>query len=327
MRSLLLTLSSIITAFLLIPAILLALQSSSDDVTTSLPPSHLLNTISRRDVYSTIFLPSEEQWAHDIKCYAIPYGVIGFVSHLWTYWTIVCLIYYRKPYFPFLPISNSRIDPFLAIAQGLGTAVLTGFNISRCKLSWQLVCISAWKMTFSLGLTFTTISAWATKGKADTLADALGGFGSRLVMFLYIVSCVAGFSGLASVELEVGYIPGVLISHENGSATGAKCEIITLAFMSFASFNAVVCGIWRNGESRSPVSRKDVQETGFRAWTAFVWYFMPALGVVFALYSDWILGVIARDVMGLPSTHQVQYWVRSILGSLKDCLVIILTGE
>jgi len=96
-----------------------------------------------------------ESFSEEIKCYNLPYGVLGFVSHVLTYYTIICLWLGRKPLWPFSRVSFSRFDLALGGFGLLISTLLSIITIVRCKDTWQLLVIGVWKMSMSLlnGLT------------------------------------------------------------------------------------------------------------------------------------------------------------------------------
>ncbi|KAF6751715.1 hypothetical protein DFP72DRAFT_1034123 [Ephemerocybe angulata] len=96
-----------------------------------------------------------ESFSEEVKCYALPYGALGFVSHVLTYYTIIALWFGRKPLWPFSRVSYSWLDLTLGGFGLLISTLLTIVTIVRCKDSWELLVIAIWKMAMSLlnGLT------------------------------------------------------------------------------------------------------------------------------------------------------------------------------
>lgn len=91
-----------------------------------------------------------ESLKEEIKCYSLPYGALGFVSHVLTYYTIACLWYGRKPLWPFSRVTFSRFDLALGGFGLLISTLLTIVTIVRCKDTWELLVIAIWKMGMSL---------------------------------------------------------------------------------------------------------------------------------------------------------------------------------
>lgn len=91
-----------------------------------------------------------ESLSEEIKCYNLPYGALGFASHVLTYYTIVCLWFGRKPLWPFSRVSYSWFDLALGGIGLLISTLLSIVTIVRCKNSWELLVIGVWKMAMSL---------------------------------------------------------------------------------------------------------------------------------------------------------------------------------
>ena len=84
-----------------------------------------------------------------LKCYSLPYGGIGFLSHILTYWTILCLGFGRKPYWPWSRLSAGKFDVCLSSLQVVATVSIAILTIARCRSRWQFVCIAVWKLVMS----------------------------------------------------------------------------------------------------------------------------------------------------------------------------------
>jgi len=90
-----------------------------------------------------------------LHCYNLPFGALGFISHILTYYTIVCLWYNRSPLWPFHKIAWSMLDFVLSFAGLIACIVTSAITIRNCKGTWQLLLIAVWKLSMSLlnGLT------------------------------------------------------------------------------------------------------------------------------------------------------------------------------
>lgn len=107
--------------------------------------------------------PLENYFPLDVlQCYNLPFGALGFISHVLTYYTIVCLWYDRSPIWPF-PSHRLTLGPldfvlsFVGLAACIATAAIT---INNCKNTWQLLLIAVWKLSMSVlnGLTGIHVS-------------------------------------------------------------------------------------------------------------------------------------------------------------------------
>ncbi|KIJ94782.1 hypothetical protein K443DRAFT_109809 [Laccaria amethystina LaAM-08-1] len=87
---------------------------------------------------------------NDIHCYSLPYGALICISHIFTYYTILCPWFGRKPLWPFSRIYFPQLDLVLGIV-GLGvTTAVSITTILRCRNPWQLLVIAVWKLDVSL---------------------------------------------------------------------------------------------------------------------------------------------------------------------------------
>ena len=85
----------------------------------------------------------------EIKCYSLPYGGIGFLSHLLMYYTILCLCWLRRPYFLLRRMVYGRVDIFLSIIQIIVTFTVAIFTMVRCRQSWEFILIAVWRFGLS----------------------------------------------------------------------------------------------------------------------------------------------------------------------------------
>ena len=88
--------------------------------------------------------------AKEIECYSLPYGGLGFASHVLTYYTIVCLWYGRKPMMPSQPVKYSWFDLILGVVGLCVSTAMSIVTIARCRNTWQLLVIAVWKLSMSL---------------------------------------------------------------------------------------------------------------------------------------------------------------------------------
>ncbi|MCJ1292702.1 hypothetical protein MMC34_004255 [Xylographa carneopallida] len=291
----------------------------------------------------------------EIVCYNLPYGAIGFLSHLLTYYTITLLYLKRSPWLPWLRLTHSTLDKLLASLTFLATVILSLFTIVRCSQRWAFVLIAIWKLLLALTLSFCAWDAArvSTREKkyladfhvrggkkaqydydrvetgeqndtqtaypmqprpmfappAETAKQAVLAFRTNVSwwwLFLYCLGMTIGFVGLVSL---------VLMTWENKDV-----RIVTYVFGSVAGagilFTIVVvagcCYCDDDDDDKSGCAK---------FWSVGAWTFGGGLTVcigcvmVFgAFYSDWILGAIAHNLVGVPDSgdgiSSILYWVR-----------------
>jgi hypothetical protein len=87
------------------------------------------------------FLPAKGTSIKDeLKCYSLPYGGLGFLSHVITYWTIGCLSYGRSP-ITTKRIKHWKFDLALALLGLIGSVTLSLITILRCRQRWNFVLL------------------------------------------------------------------------------------------------------------------------------------------------------------------------------------------
>lgn len=112
----------------------------------------------------------------EIKCYSLPYGGVGFLSHFLTYWTILCLGVLRRPYFPIRNLAFGKVDLCLSIVQVVVTLTVAVFTMIRCRQSWEFTLIAVWRLGLSLTVGWWSLYASVSvlaKNKADRTRDLL----------------------------------------------------------------------------------------------------------------------------------------------------------
>ncbi|KAF8653577.1 hypothetical protein AX16_003887 [Volvariella volvacea WC 439] len=163
----------------------------------------------------------------EIQCYSLPYGVLGFVSHILTYWTILWLCLGRKPFWPRWKVSYGLWG---LIWSGAGLGLSTGMaikTIMNCRNTWQLLAIAVWKLFMSLlnGITAVHVALVVMLGRRaeeewwdirEKLKNA------AWWVALYIPGMIAGMAGLMSLVVQ------------NWSDRGVYK--LTIAFYTFVGF-------------------------------------------------------------------------------------------
>lgn len=93
----------------------------------------------------------------EIQCYALPYGAVGIISHLLTYWTFAWMAIGKIPLWPWHKMTSWRFDLFLAILALCTCIPIASITIHRCRLSWHFILISVWKLITSVSLACMSI--------------------------------------------------------------------------------------------------------------------------------------------------------------------------
>lgn len=244
-----------------------------------------------------------------IKCYALPYGTIGFITHILTYYTLLMLTFGRSP-LRWSRIRHYKTDILLGLIGLPLTVVPAAITMVRCRSRWVFYLLAAWKLSLSLMLALTTITTACkvrkgvrpfdyarefsrtvthseNRGKADFEVSI---FRTLLGLMLYGVGTLMGFVGLVALIKDAWYIP--------------KLRHLTYGFVAVVAAVSVFIGIIvYNARENSRFRMGFFASIG----TAIVVF---AAGAV--IYSDWALAIIAGNLIGTPDGNNilvnVLYW-------------------
>src|SRR5271170_7335137 len=75
----------------------------------------------------------------EMQCYSLPYGGLGFASHIITYYTLICLWNRRRPRMPWKTLSSSswKFNIFLGVVELIVSVGIAAFTIIRCRNRWE----------------------------------------------------------------------------------------------------------------------------------------------------------------------------------------------
>jgi hypothetical protein len=82
-----------------------------------------------------------------MHCYSLPFGVLGFISHVLTYYTITVLSTGSSPLRPQKLLAHPKIALCLSSISLVGGFATSVFTLVRCRSYWQLVVIAFWKLS------------------------------------------------------------------------------------------------------------------------------------------------------------------------------------
>lgn len=250
--------------------------------------------------------------SEEIKCYSLPYGGIGFLSHILTYWALFWLGFGRKPYWPCSKLSAGLFDLFLAFIQTVISIAIAGYTIHRCQNRWQFVLIAVWKVVLSLEVGIFGFSAAikardrSKNNKSDResysyspVSPAVSKTLQKMktiwsiddwtpwTLLFYAAGMVVGMVGLLSIVWNLRHNEQIL---DITAVFGAVTATIIVVCILLVFFHCCSCMSINIGKA------------------ILAMFFTTIL--VCALYSDWILGVIAGSLEGFPTSDNVfLYWV------------------
>jgi hypothetical protein len=274
----------------------------------------------------------------EIKCYSLPYGSIGFLSHLLTYWTILVLGFGRKPYWPWSRLSAGKFDLCLSIMQLFITVAIASFTIARCRSRWQFILLAVWKIVMSMivgawGISASRnamkVSAYELLAKSSKIdlakfphaaarADPPPSYEGRdvpykapciwssedhtwLTLFIYAAAAVVGLVGLISLVVENFWISGVWK--------------ITTVFGSLILGTGLACLAlwwWVDADEEENSVRRHSKALLLGLGLSSLGVVPTLMLILAAFYSDWVLGALAGNLVGVPSGDNAYlYWVSS----------------
>jgi hypothetical protein len=229
----------------------------------------------------------------EIQCYSIPYGGIGFASHILTYYTLTCLILGKKPLCPTRPLKHIFLDSVLAIFTFIITVGVAIFTIIRCQNQWEYMLIAIWKIFMTTVVVSTTVTA-------PVLLKYYGQENSKKsawCLALYVPGIVVGFVGLVPLVKQSwsNHTIGIITYVFGGVIVG-----LGIAIVAYSTYNDP-----QKGDGGLLFCSGGITMSWFWGLSTCI----GVWGVLGVLYSDWILGCIAEDLAGLPSSdNAILYW-------------------
>lgn len=275
----------------------------------------------------------------EIQCYALPYGAVGIISHLLTYWTIAWMAVGRVPLWPWHKMKTWRFDLFLAIAALCTCIPIASITIHRCRLSWHFILISIWKLVTSVSLACISIhrcilvrrirearehgthhqlreldqdtryepqrqmyqqynnSSWwqdeqiASQGRED--------HAPLWWLLLYLAGTVVGMVGLFALLWTT-------FRHNK------TVRRLTYGFATPMILAPLLVGIYwfQHHLERPEGGRKVLVSAYIHTFGSAVLAFIAVFGFFSALYSDLVLGAVAENLIGFPTTDYAPlYWI------------------
>ena len=261
--------------------------------------------------------PQEAAAQSEISCYALPYGGLGFASHVLTYLTVYAFSHGRAPLMPWRRLRESRQNLWLTALSGCLALPMTVVSMARCHNTWPFILVAVWKLVFSTTQTVMGIHAALIAGASwfQPTKSPSAGCASQLETGLLRAHefkqefgkiwwwCIFYFLGAF-----VGFV-GIMAIAGNHMADNEQLRITTGAFGA-AVFLVVVLTTgrrWRTYFSKLPAVTPMEDGLEVLRWSAGFAVFVVTL--LFALYSDWALAAVARDNLGMPtSANAPVYW-------------------
>lgn len=229
----------------------------------------------------------------EMLCYALPFGAIGFASHLLTYYTLHMLLAARSPW-SFKRNKHWKMDTLLGVVSLLSTTITSIFTIVRCRGSWQFVVLAVWKMILSLNLGFVSVHTalnlrkgvyekhpWARGNDSVALS------GPAMWCAISLWGIMAGCAGIFDLVHKSWHLPAV--------------KGLTAGLIVFTALLYVLGFVYVLNHDKWDRFDDDILPGMTLGWVGIC---------SIALYSDWILAAIADDWTGVPDgNNAVLYWI------------------
>ncbi|TFK73128.1 hypothetical protein BDN72DRAFT_814932 [Pluteus cervinus] len=238
----------------------------------------------------------------ELSCYSLPFGALGFVSHILTYYTVACLYRGRSPLSPLRAVTHSRFDLIIGILGLVVSSTMAILTLARCRKTWELLTIAIWKLSVSIvnGGTGITVAYAGLEerikreveeglrlpysGRSYVSRFPLKGNRSYLWLILYVPAMIVGMTGLLTLVHRGWNDPHV--------------KWLTVGFAIVGGI-ALALGFFVGAD----------EDVTMKPAAYGLMFFFSAFTFFAALYADWALGLIANNLVGLPSSDNSKfYW-------------------
>lgn len=248
--------------------------------------------------------PGNRSFQAEVHCYSLPYGGIGFVSHILTYWTVVWLGLGSRPLWPSKKLNQKKWDIFLGLLSLIPSVFFAILTVVRCRDRWQFMLIAVWKTTLSLTLSaiglhqgFRLVQAAETinHGALRVASIKAAPFWWTMV---YGLGTIVGLVGTLSIIAET-------------FSMNSSVRAIVFAFSGIICMLEIVLVLASCAYSWSRRGREQDSclwiIAMFPVETAL--YFVFLLGLLAVFLSDWVLSAITGNWSGAPSSDVAWlYW-------------------
>lgn len=268
-----------------------------------------------------------------IQCYTMPYGGIGFLSHVLTYLTVAGLAFGRSPLLPWRHLAHKRFNILMASAGLMATVVLAALSIARCRQTWPLLLIAVWKLILSITLSAMTIHAAIEIQETGLYVyrREKGNF-LRILwwLILYVIGTIVGLAGVGKLARDhfaenqqlrtvtfvfmsiVVAVPGIALLIGIGIVLQSCCSDSSKR-EEYPMVRSSTPGVTRSSRPRnrspSPSGADAIWPAGISIAVG-IGIAVVLIGALFAFYTDWALATLTGDMAGTPSSdNAIFYWI------------------
>ena len=115
-----------------------------------------------------------------VQIYAIPYGVLGFLSHVLTFYVILCHLFGRRPLLPWQYLQKTTWNIVLVTLSSLIFVVLSAFTLARTRGSHPLMILAGIQIV--LGVLVDAVHVHRLMVKSEGRIDRIGAWGMPIVV-------------------------------------------------------------------------------------------------------------------------------------------------
>ena len=128
------------------------------------------------------FLPptNSSTFQSHIQVYAIPYGVLGFISHGLTFYVILCHMFGRRPLLPWQPLKKTIWNVGIVSLSSFISIILSAVTMARSRGSQALLILAG--MQIVLGILVDAVHLHRLTVKAEGWSDKLGPWGVPMIL-------------------------------------------------------------------------------------------------------------------------------------------------
>jgi len=263
--------------------------------------------------------PAQEDLKGIGQCYALPYGGLGFTSHLLTFYTIFTVFVGLPPWDPShiirswpsdadvsTPLRHRAANLVLSLTTLVATSAISIISLVRCRGHWHFTLLAISELALSVMLAVVSLrAALIASGRDEKKGPRSWDRFEPTPVGLWL--CL--LATLLASEL-VGILGLVMKSWHNQK----NVWVVTIAIAGVLVVGILTIGFgawwWTNSRWTEEGPR---WSSGFLGVDLGNWWCVPdivyavaALGLVFAAavtvwYVDWIVGVLTGNIGGILS--------------------------
>ncbi|KAI3391582.1 hypothetical protein diail_7074 [Diaporthe ilicicola] len=158
--------------------------------------------------FSNSTASTSDDAATQIKCYAFPYGLLGFVAHLAMFYGIAVSSFNRRPLNVYKPLKHSKRDMLFGIVGIVVSCLLAAGTWYRCSGTKYFLLIAFSKILTTIASSAISIHiAWNIRGRGeeeenDQLKARITHHNTLRWLAIEVVGSILEFTGVIMLLLE-----------------------------------------------------------------------------------------------------------------------------